>query len=530
MTIQSSLPVYNRKDHPDVDVAIPHGTNDLSTYSKFLAIYTRDPESYKLHAIQNKQNANFSTAWNDFVNVLRYRAQIIKKKNDIVEHVIEACDADIFTKLNGIPIKVSEYQRKGETQIRGVITTIENENKFNDWFIGHILDQARLHLNEVPTKVHDRPYDSLFTDYFANYLKNTTAADEWDLGGREHFIERVRYFTDRYLRIECILPAFPCKSSNVQKVHGCTPDKGEELALRRLISVIQEVEKFYSPGMKVWIVSDGHVFSDCIGVDDDVVDSYTVRLHELYQKIAIPGVDAIGFCGLKDLFFDGDTTSSFDKKLVDGVTLEHHTGSKITEDSELSRMILMKGCDTDDGRLRKQILIAGHPRLHLFRGFSRFMMEDLCLLPHFQNMSRKQFKKIVSKVAFEMIKRNDAYSNLVELAFPHHMRLSIHAHTNSGPKFGIKIISHEQCKTVKSLDSNEEPEFEDLLHIPTPWHNCVIKLEESDQYYLVKSKIVADAIKNGLYEGKWRDTSISDGEGGHFIIKKRATTSDWESV
>lgn len=40
-----------------------------------------------------------------------------------------------------------------------------------------------------------------------------------------------------------------------------------------------------------------------------------------------------------------------------------------------------------------------------------------------------------------MIKRNDAYSNLVELMFPFHLRFSIHAHNNAGPKFGISLLS-----------------------------------------------------------------------------------------
>lgn len=316
-----------------------------------------------------------------------------------------------------------------------------------------------------------------------------------------------------------MLPAFPCKSSNFDKVGGLVPDKGEELALRRLIKATQDAAKIYPPGMKVWIVSDGHVFSDCIGVDDDIVSTYTAQLHQLYEKVKIPGVDAIGFCGLNDLFFGGAAASNFNFKFIEEVKLNHYTGTQICSVSDVSRAIMMKGCDTDDGRLRKQISIDGHPRLHLYRGFSRFMMEDLSRLPFFKDTSRKGFKKIISKIAFNMIRRNDAYSNLVELIFPHHMRLSIHAHTNSGPKFGIKVISPEQCHTVKSLEDIEEPKFEDLLHIPTPWHNCVVKID-GKRYVLTKSSIVREALENGSYEGEWIETSLESGEGGHFVITK----------
>ena len=67
----------------------------------------------------------------------------------------------------------------------------------------------------------------------------------------------------RNLRLELCLPAFPCKSSNLRKVLGVVPDKGEELALRRLHEFVRLVKEIYDPGARVLIVSDGHVFSDC---------------------------------------------------------------------------------------------------------------------------------------------------------------------------------------------------------------------------------------------------------------------------
>ena len=69
-----------------------------------------------------------------------------------------------------------------------------------------------------------------------------------------------------------------------------------------------------------------------------------------------------------------------------------------------------------------------------------------------------------------MIKRNDAYSNLVELMFPFHLRFSIHAHCNSGPKFGISLLSKtgdNQCRPINTIQDHKEPRNTDLLHIPT---------------------------------------------------------------
>lgn len=511
-------PVLNSNDK--VDVSIPHKRSDLSTYSKFLALYTRDPEEAQCYSIEEKQGSKIKKHWTELISFIRgSEPNVASIDENVVEFNIPANIADQFTNSMGLPIKVSEYTKQNEDQIRGCITTIEDENEFNDWFIFHILDQSRLGLSDVPAKVCETRYHELFADFFEKTLKNTIVDDQWESGGRDYFIERVRYFTDRNLKIECVLPAFPCKSSNYNKVGGKVPDKGEELALRRIIKATQDATKIYPPGMKVWIVSDGHVFSDCIGVDDDIVSCYTSQLHQLYEKVRIPGVDAIGFCGLNDLFFEGAAASKFSFKFVEEVKLNHYTGTQICPVSDVSRAIMMKGCDTDDGRLRKQISIDGHPRLHLYRGFSRFMMEDLSRLPFFKDTSRKQFKKTISKIAFNMIRRNDAYSNLVELIFPHHLRLSIHAHTNSGPKFGIKVISPEQCHTVKSLEDIEEPKFEDLLHIPTPWHNCVVKIN-GERYVLTKASIVKEALDNGSYEGAWIETNLESGEGGYFAINK----------
>ncbi|CDO93027.1 unnamed protein product [Kluyveromyces dobzhanskii CBS 2104] len=517
-----TLPVIKEANHPYSDIDISHGEtkNDMSTYSKFLCIYTRHMFTFDLYGIQDKQNCQFTENWETFSRILKEKACTINN-HGVTEVIISSEESKEMTPFHSVAIKVSEYQVEGENQIRGAITTVEQENPFNNWFIYHILCKSHLSYGCTPFKQSEVDYAELFTTYFEENLKNTIHGDEWiSMNGRSYFKERVKYFTSRYKRIECILPAFPCKSSNMNKVHGKIPDKGEELAFVNLIKATKDVSEFYPPGMKLWIVSDGHVFSDCIGVDDDVVDSYTHHLHGLYESLAQRENDAIGFAGLKDLFFEGKSSESFDPRWVEEMNLPHYTGTKICPNSELSRQILMKGCDTENGRLKKQLSIPDHPRLHLFRGFSKFMTEDLCLLPFFEGVSRKGFKKTVAKVAFEMIKRNDAYSNLVELIFPHHMRLSIHAHTNSGPKFGVKIISFAQCKTIKSLDNEEEPAFEDLLHIPTPWHNCVIKMEENGRYYLTKTKTVMDATENGSYDATWVKTNINTGVGGHFSLRK----------
>jgi hypothetical protein len=101
------------------------------------------------------------------------------------------------------------------------------------------------------------------TDLFDRTLRHVTKRDQWHVFGRDHFLQRVVYFVSRNLPIELCLPAFPCKSSNLDKVSGTLPDRGERIALETLHTFVCAVQKVYDPGALLWIISDGHVFSDC---------------------------------------------------------------------------------------------------------------------------------------------------------------------------------------------------------------------------------------------------------------------------
>lgn len=128
-------------------------------------------------------------------------------------------------------------------------------------------------LDKVDSTVH-----AIVTAYETN-LKFTSASDKWSqsssTGGRGMFASQVRFFVERGMPVQAVLPAFPCKSSNLvsnlarasvlryqDKVSGKLPDKGEELALITLKVFVDAVKRVYEQGCKLVIVSDGHVFSD----------------------------------------------------------------------------------------------------------------------------------------------------------------------------------------------------------------------------------------------------------------------------
>jgi len=104
------------------------------------------------------------------------------------------------------------------------------------------------------------------------------------------------------------------------------------------------------------------------------------------------------------------------------------------------------------------------------------------------------------------------------------------SHDNAGPKFGIRLYDAATTQTAHVLDSTvlsrfivgfdgseskskrlEEPRACDLVHIPTPWHNCVARLKCSDgatetdmvRYFVVKKSVIDKALVKGLVAGGW---------------------------
>ena len=65
--------------------------------------------------------------------------------------------------------------------------------------------------------------------------------------------------------------------------------------------------------------------------------------------------------------------------------------------------------------------------------------------------------------------RNVAFSRLVEKMFPRDIRLSIHAHSNIGPKFAIGLMDGQST-------------------CATPWHNVVVEFKDGSTRFMHKSK------------------------------------------
>ncbi|KAM3505364.1 hypothetical protein MY11210_007997 [Beauveria gryllotalpidicola] len=368
--------------------------------------------------------------------------------------------------------------------------------------------------HDLLTKLNAERITDAVTNLFEVTLQHKSKYDKWHTGGRHVFRTCVDGFTSRGKMIEFCLPAFPCKSSNTQKVLSDVPDRGEYLGLTNLHNFLREIENIYSPGAKLWIISDGHVFSDCIGVDDDAVDAYGEQLLIMNQNIAqkMGGQNRVEFQSLIDLFasasFNLQSELAAHRGAYPEVLLQRHLPTNTTDIADTCRRVLMLGFGPDQSQLRNELDSHDAGMTALYRGFSKFMLEDLIRNKYTKHLSRSQVRKIAARVAFEMIQRNQAYSNLVEAVFPRHVRLSIHAHDNSGPKFGVNLLGRNvQAKdTLPRVLENQDGG--DILHVPTPWHNCVVQIEGNSSVIVTKSSIVREALASGRFRGGIVDSPV----------------------
>ena len=110
-----------------------------------------------------------------------------------------------------------------------------------------------------------------------------------------------------------------------------------------------------------------------------------------------------------------------------------------------------------------------------------------------------------------------------------------YSHKNCGPKFGIGLLPKTLVRPIRSLEDRLEPESEDLLHTPTPWHNCLLRLENDPMLYLVKSATVHDALKSRKFGGGWVSPEGDHGCQGYYYLKmnqqeERASAGDGVST
>lgn len=220
---------------------------------------------------------------------------------------------------------------------------------------------------------------------------------------------------------------------------------------------------------------------------------------------------------MKNIFAaDNDGFQGLSKMLSGSHKMPHPVKTQLTGEAELCRKLMLGIGGPDRAYIRHLIEQQEPDALQLYRGQTRFMLEDLADIPSVKSMSGKQKKKTAALVAEEMMSRNQAYSNLTELLLPNYVRLSIHAHNNKGPKFAIRLLPKHMVRAIDDLENRFEPVPAYEFQIPTPWHNCCIKVEGDELIYLARSQVAKKALAGSDFTGSWVDGP----DGSYFSLKR----------
>lgn len=229
---------------------------------------------------------------------------------------------------------------------------------------------------------------------------------------------------DAHLPIQFVLPAFPAKSPNPAKTASVMPDLGECLGLKSLNQLAADIHVIYPPGVEIVICSDGRVFNDLVRVSDAHVNAYSIGIRQIIHEHQLTYL----------------TTFSLDDYYC-----------QLPYEAMRAELMREFGEPTE---LLKSRVKSNEKDKSLFNGIHRFIFEDQQAL--LGDLSKNQVRERTKEIAYEVIRRSNAWSRFVEKHFPAAVRLSIHPQPCGSEKFGIMLVESQDVWA-------------------TPWHRVVIK-------------------------------------------------------
>jgi len=241
----------------------------------------------------------------------------------------------------------------------------------------------------------------------------------------------------------------------------------ERLALQFLEQLCERIRAIYSPGARIIVCSDGRVFSDIVGMRETDVTDYQ---HELEKMIHEFDLKHISLFNLDELC-NGKDFMQVRHELVEkfGVPL------RVLKEKVLRGSKALSPPDDEEAH-------------RVYCGITRFLVED-AIVPG-QTKSRSAVQKECRAKAYEVIRRSNAWSELIAQRFPGAVRLSIHPQTCGSKKIGIRLIATESWMT--------------------PWHGVAVKT--NDEFVLLK-RVEAEALGAQL-------VFSDNGRPSHFELSK----------
>lgn len=224
--------------------------------------------------------------------------------------------------------------------------------------------------------------------------------------------------------ITFVLPAFPGKSPNPNKVLGPLPDMAEWCALEFLGHLCERIRKYHAPGARILLCSDGRVFSDVIGMREDDVTAYQRELSQMIERL---GLSSLSTFNLEDSY-PGQNFINMRQELME----------QFGKPLALLKAMVRDGGNRIGGRENEDAHL-------MYCGMTRFLVED-SMRPG-QTQSRTAIQKECRIRAYEVIRRSNAWSELIAQQFPDAVRLSIHPQKCGARKLGIRLVGNENWMT-----------------------------------------------------------------------------------
>lgn len=242
-------------------------------------------------------------------------------------------------------------------------------------------------------------------------------------------------------KIRFVLPAFPAKSPNPEKVLGVLPDMAEKEALTFLNGLCNRIKSHYEPGAEIIICSDGRVFNDLIGILDDNLTAYQIQIGRLIRDMGLVNLSTFDLHSV----YPGDDHDRLRSDLM----------SKYGRPLEQVREMVKRGGNGTGSREDRDT------HRH-YCGTTRFLVEDSSLPG--QTKSKNALQKECRAKAYEVMRRSNAWTELIAEKFPDAIRLSIHPQACASKKLGIQLVGTSNWMT--------------------PWHGVAVDI--GDNYVLMK--------------------------------------------
>lgn len=258
-------------------------------------------------------------------------------------------------------------------------------------------------------------------------LNQLIAQSDTRIEGLLKLKEKISNFVRNQTKIKLLLPAFPCKTNNSDKVLGHRPDIGEYLVLRKFVKAIRDIQAIYDAGITFYIFSDYHTFSDYIAVD--------LAHHYTYAD------------GLKEMVRRMNASDSL--KIVNFEDFDDFAG---ISDTEYFTALKEKFGDKDYESQFAELKLSNSKMNNTYLGLKKFMNQDQKHI--LAKLSYKAGRERLAEIAKGMMVQGKALDNFLQKHFADCIRLSIHEHPMTGEKYSLYLF--------------DEPRFK------TPWHSTMM--------------------------------------------------------